>query len=74
MGDSGDNIPAIHEKCGKVTALKYVKNSKMLLENKKIDLDSVRANLKRNKLLIDFTMIPKEIQNQIMNKLNEINK
>lgn len=72
MGDGGDNIPAIHEKCGKVTALKYVKNSKMLLENKKVDLDSVKANLKRNKLLIDFKMIPQEIQQQIMERVLQI--
>jgi 5'-3' exonuclease len=71
MGDAGDNIPAIHEKCGKVTALKYVKNSKVLMENKKVNLDSVKANLKRNKLLIDFKMIPDEIKQQIEQELNE---
>lgn len=71
MGDAGDNIPAIHEKCGKVTALKYVKNSKVLMENKKVNLDSVKANLKRNKLLIDFKMIPDEIKQQIEHELNE---
>jgi 5'-3' exonuclease len=72
MGDAGDNIPAIHEKCGKVKALKYVKDSKALMENAKIDLDSVKANLKRNKLLIDFKMIPKEIKEAVENKLAQL--
>jgi hypothetical protein len=41
------------------------------MENKKVNLDSVKANLKRNKLLIDFKMIPDEIKQQIEQELNE---
>jgi 5'-3' exonuclease len=68
MGDAGDNITAIHDRCGKVTALKYVKNPKTLLESKKDELHHIKLRLKRNQQLIDFRHIPTEIRNGIVDE------
>ena len=62
MGDKGDNVPAVKEKCGIVTATKMLDGG---LENELLN-DSVRENYERNTKLIDLSKIPQEYQDSIL--------
>jgi 5'-3' exonuclease len=63
-GDESDNIPAIDNKIGKVTAAKLATNPDMLA--KRLMSPEVKANYERNHTLINLTRIPQDIQDGIM--------
>jgi 5'-3' exonuclease len=65
-GDKSDNIPAIIKKCGKVTAEKIYNEG---LDSYLLDIN-VKNNYIRNKMLIDFAMIPVDIKNKIISSIN----
>lgn len=61
IGDKSDNICSIKKKCGKKTAQKLVHNEDEL--NKLLENDSqIKTIYERNRLLIDFDMIPYELK------------
>jgi len=59
-GDKSDNIPGCFPKCGYKTALKLV-NNKELLDKKFIKHEGSRDIYERNKKIISFACIPKEL-------------
>lgn len=64
-GDESDNIPAIDNKIGKVTAAKLATNPDLLA--KRLIVPEVKANYERNQTLINLARIPRDIQDGIMN-------
>ena len=61
IGDKSDNISGIFEKnVGRKTADKYYEDKELF--KKKCNTPQILQLYARNKLLIDFTMIPKELQ------------
>jgi 5'-3' exonuclease len=71
MGDKSDNINACFPKCGKVTALKLLKDPvkfKNKMENPK-----VKACYELNRKIIDFNYIPKEIVDDVIMKIEKFN-
>jgi 5'-3' exonuclease len=73
MGDKSDNINAIMKKIGPKTAEKLACNSE-LLEEFLSKNESAKANYEINKRLIDFEMIPIELQNAFANRINLVYK
>lgn len=73
MGDKSDNIDKVFPKCGKKTMEKYLSDNK-LLENDLNKDQKYIDKFNQNKLVIDFTMIPKEIISSVNKKLEEIMK
>jgi len=68
MGDKSDNIPPVFpQKRGKARAKKYYNEPEYFKEELK--LLNVEENYHRNRLLIDFNMIPKQYQNGIISLL-----
>ena len=63
VGDKSDNIPGCFPKCGYKTALKLVNNTE-LLENKFNKHEGSRDIYERNKKIISFSNIPKELYEQ----------
>lgn len=62
MGDSGDNIPGVKDRCGVVTATKMVNEGL----DKAFEDESVKANFDRNKQLIDLSMVPQKYKDEIL--------
>jgi 5'-3' exonuclease len=73
MGDKSDNINAIMKKIGPKTAQKFASN-KELLEEFLAKNSEAKTNYTTNKLLIDFEMIPIELQNAFANRINLVLK
>lgn len=61
-GDKGDNIPAVHSKCGPVKAAKYISEGLTTITTNSALLE----NWNRNRVLIDFDFIPLEIETSIV--------
>lgn len=61
-GDKGDNIPAVHTKCGPVKAAKYISEGLTTITTNSALLE----NWNRNRQLIDFDFIPLEIEKSII--------
>lgn len=59
-GDISDNIKGIFKRCGRKTAEKYICD--MSLFQKQLEKEDVFEKYKLNRLLIDFNMIPYELQ------------
>ena len=70
MGDKSDNIPAIHTKCGKKTAQKYMNNIELFQE--RLAEHEIYNQFILNELLIDFNKIPKKLQDEMENQLLRI--
>ena len=56
---SVDNIPSIFAKCGPVTAKKYYDNPELFQE--RLKKDNAYSLYERNRKLVDFNEIPKEL-------------
>ena len=71
MGDSSDNINAIHSKLGPKTAMKYINNHDLLI--KKFETDkTIEINFNLNKKLIDMNEIPCHFKEEILNKFRTL--
>jgi 5'-3' exonuclease len=68
MGDSGDNIPSIKPRTGIVTATNMLNDGLDELFEKN---EEIKENYERNKRLIDFDCIPKDIINKIKKSFDE---
>lgn len=68
LGDKSDNIPSVFPKCGDKKA-QQLAESEELLEEKLSKSDEFRERYELNKLLIDTTQIPENIQEDIKNML-----
>lgn len=64
LGDSADNIPKSIPRCGKKTALTLVNNLEEL--QKKLENQAIFEQFSLNQMLIDFTYIPKNIQENVL--------
>jgi 5'-3' exonuclease len=69
IGDKADNIPACFSKIGETKALALVKNKARLKEMLKEDKQAANQFF-INKKLIDFSYIPDELSNIIIEKVN----
>ena len=68
MGDKSDNIPPVFpQKRGKAKAKKYYNEPEFFKEE--LNIYNVEDVYKRNKLLIDFDMIPKDLQSELISTL-----
>jgi len=63
IGDKSDNISGIFKKCGIKTAEKLFNDQDEFV--KKINIEACNEDYQRNKLLIDFNLIPLEFVNQL---------
>ncbi len=73
QGDSSDNIPGCYPGCGKKTAEKLAKDPEAL--EKILHDDKIRETYERNKTLISFDCIPRDIQDRITSAyLNKIKR
>ena len=63
-GDKSDNIGGVFKKCGKVTALKLWNDKKSLLI--KLKKDNCMNIYERNKKIIDFKEIPKDLLDEFL--------
>ena len=61
-GDKSDNIPAVFNKCGIKTAMKYYNSPELFKEKLKSDPDA-QQKYERNQQIIDFNYIPDELIN-----------
>lgn len=66
-GDAGDNIPGIMPKCGPVKAAKLINEGLITVTTNTV----LMANYTRNRQLIDFNFIPKEIETVIKDEYNK---
>lgn len=65
MGGGSDGIPAIHPRCGEISALKYVLNTDLLKEKFKVSPDA-KKQFDLNDKLVNFKYIPEEIEEQVL--------
>jgi 5'-3' exonuclease len=70
-GDKSDNIPGCFPKCGYKTALKLV-NNKELLEQKFMKHEGSREIYERNKKIISFAGIPKDLYKKCYETYDEM--
>jgi 5'-3' exonuclease len=63
MGDNSDNIQSVFPKCGPKTAQKCIDDPNFF-KKKMADNQEYYENYKRNKLIIDFNNIPKELEGE----------
>ena len=63
MGDKSDNIPSVFPKCGPKTAQKCI-DDPYFFKKKMVNNEEYYENYKRNKLIIDFNNIPKELESE----------
>ena len=63
IGDKSDNIPGIFNKCGIKTAEKLFSDQDEFI--KKMNRESSNEDYQRNKLLVDFNLIPLEYVTQV---------
>jgi len=61
-GDKSDNIPAVFNKCGPKTAMKYYNSPELFEEKLKSDPDA-QQKYERNRKIVDFNYIPIELIN-----------
>ena len=61
-GDKSDNIPAVFNKCGIKTAIKYY-NSRDLFDERLKNDKNAQEKYKRNQTIIDFNCIPFDLIN-----------
>lgn len=61
-GDKSDNIPAVFNKCGPKTAMKYYNSPELFEEKLKSDPDA-QQKYERNRKIVDFNYIPVELIN-----------
>lgn len=73
LGDKSDNIPTILKRCGKSTALNYAINQELLEEKMNQDPE-VRKRFNLNKLLIDLSQIPVNLQKDINLRFSNVNR
>jgi len=66
-GDAGDNVPGIMPKCGPVKAAKLINEGLITVTTNSV----LMANYTRNRQLIDFNFIPKEISESIKNEYDK---
>tara|TARA_B100001094_G_C18151447_1_gene783883 strand:- start:137 stop:967 length:831 start_codon:yes stop_codon:yes gene_type:complete len=66
VGDKSDNIPKCFKKCGNKTALKLINNPE-LLQKKLQENPQSKILFERNTQLIDFSYIPHELQEHVLN-------
>ena len=69
MGDRSDNIQQVFTRCGPKTALKWTKDKEALKKTLKED-HSLAARYLLNKKMIDFTCIPKDLSDRIVESVN----
>lgn len=69
MGDKSDNIKQVFTRCGPKTALKLVKDKKMLRKMLTEDASS-SSRFVLNKKIISFADIPNELSNKILECVN----
>ena len=69
MGDRSDNIQQVFTRCGPKTALKWTKDKEALKKTLKED-HSLAARYLLNKKMIDFTCIPKDLSDKIVESVN----
>ena len=67
MGDKSDNIPSIFNKCGPKTALKCYEDTEYF--KRKLETESISDNYIKNRKLIDFNEIPKDLQEEFLGEL-----
>ena len=70
-GDSSDNIKGCFKRCGYKTAMKYIKDNELLEKAFEKNPES-RKTFEFNKKLIDFSFIPKELNDYIINDLKKL--
>lgn len=70
MGDKSDNICGVFKKCGKVTALKLWNDYNSL--QIKLEKANCRSIFERNKKIIDFKEIPKDLTDEFLVNFIEI--
>ena len=70
-GDNSDYIPSIFNKCGPKTTAKFLDNLDSLKEKLTKD-QKARNNFFKNRLLVDFDMIPNYIKANIVKKFYEL--
>jgi len=61
-GDKSDNIPSLFPKCGVKTAMKMYEDQEYF--KKRIEQKNAKADYERNRTLVDFNRIPKELVNE----------
>lgn len=70
IGDKSDNIPSIFPKCGPKKTLNYVNNIELFEDHLKKYNKYEQYEL--NKTLIDFSCIPTELKNELIEKIERI--
>ena len=70
LGDNSDNIPKVFPKCGPKTAQKYIDDSVKMEEM--LNKENYREIFERNRTLIDFNYIPKNLQQIMIDIINNI--
>lgn len=68
LGDKSDNIPSITSKCGEKTAFKLATN-KSFLDKLFETTPSSKVQYDLNTLLIDFQNIPKDLKNNVIQRI-----
>jgi len=68
MGDSSDNIPSVFPKCGIKTAQKYIDNHE-LFQKKLHENSKYIKQYELNQLLVDFTNIPQDLQEEFISSI-----
>jgi 5'-3' exonuclease len=70
VGDTSDAIDGIFKRCGRKTAEKYVND--MSLFQKQIEKEKCEEKYRLNRLLIDFTRIPDDLQQEFYGSLDSM--
>jgi len=66
MGDISDNIPSVIKKCGPKTAIKFYENPSHFEE--RLKNENAHDLFERNKILVDFSNIPKKLTTSFIEK------
>ncbi len=64
-GDQSDGIPSVFKKCGPKTALKYYNDQELFYKKLEEDVEAKKI-YERNKKIIDFDEIPKNLVDEFM--------
>ena len=64
-GDQSDGIPSVFKKCGPKTALKYYNDQELFYKKLEEDIEAKKI-YERNKKIIDFDEIPKNLVDEFM--------
>jgi 5'-3' exonuclease len=68
MGDKGDDVPQLFPRCGRKTALKYLKDP-VGLKQKLTESKELEWRFRNNLKLVDFSYIPDIIRNDVKKQL-----